>query len=257
MTKKLSKEVWLSRFKKIHGDKYDYSLFMDDSFEYKGKDFKIPIICNKKDVNGDIHGKFYQSPAKHYRLKEGCPKCNSGAKLPFQYKEKIANYVHNEKYNYDWTTYKSSNEPFKIICPIHGEFWQTYGNHVYAKQGCPLCKQSKLEEKIGKALKEHNISFERQKTFPWLKYKRSLYLDFYLPDYNIAIECQGEQHFRPFRFETDDNKLILRKERDKIKLDECHKNGIDILYFSDYNYDASIITDFTQLLRKILSHGQL
>ena len=43
-------------------------------------------------------------------------------------------------------------------------------------------------------LKENNIEFETQKRFKWLGGKS---LDFYLPKYNIAIECQGLQHFRP------------------------------------------------------------
>lgn len=39
-----------------------------------------------------------------------------------------------------------------------------------------------------------NIKYERYKKFSWLKKQN---LDFYLPDYNIAIECQGIQHFEP------------------------------------------------------------
>lgn len=62
-------------------------------------------------------------------------------------------------------------------------------------QGCPFCNESKLEEEMKLFLNKNGIKFERQKTFDWLKNIKSLKLDFYLPDYNTAIECQGIQHF--------------------------------------------------------------
>ena len=43
-------------------------------------------------------------------------------------------------------------------------------------------------------LEDHGIEYVYQKRFPWLGL---LSLDFYLPEYNVAIECQGEQHFVP------------------------------------------------------------
>lgn len=59
-------KIWLERFKRIHGDLYDYS---KSSF---GKvDDKIEIVCKE-------HGSFYQTPHNHANG-EGCPIC--GAKL--------------------------------------------------------------------------------------------------------------------------------------------------------------------------------
>ena len=46
--------------------------------------------------------------------------------------------------------------------------------------------------KIEEYLKSENIKFEKQKKFEWLGRQS---LDFYLPEYNVAIECQGIQHF--------------------------------------------------------------
>lgn len=71
-----------------------------------------------------------------------------------------------------------------------------------------------------------------QKTFEWLKYKSSLYLDFYLPEYNLAIECQGLQHFGIVKkgkrcFENQEEILV----RDKVKYELCKKHGIKVLYF--------------------------
>ena len=46
-----------------------------------------------------------------------------------------------------------------IICPIHGEFWQTPNNHLFGA-GCPTCPQSNPEGKIRHFLIKNNIKFE-------------------------------------------------------------------------------------------------
>ena len=61
--KKLSSNEFIERSKKIHGNKYDYSLV-----DYKNAHTKVKIICSK-------HGVFEQSPNSHYQ-NIGCPKCH-------------------------------------------------------------------------------------------------------------------------------------------------------------------------------------
>lgn len=58
-----------------------------------------------------------------------------------------ANKVHNNKYIYNENDYKNKIKggKFKIICPIHGEFYENYFNHVKLKRGCKTCMK---EEKI-------------------------------------------------------------------------------------------------------------
>lgn len=82
-------------------------------------------------------------------------------------------------------------------------------------------------------LQKNNIVFEQEKTFEWLRYKNLLKLDYYLPELNIAIECQGEQHF-----DIDSrygNEILLF--RDKLKKDLCDKHGVKIIYFSRFNHE--------------------
>ena len=73
------------------------------------------------------------------------------------------------------------------------------------------------------------IEFEEQKKFDWLG---NLSLDFYLPKYNVAIECQGKQHFGLGGWSKSFN-FIKQNERDKLKNELCNKNGVEILYFTD------------------------
>lgn len=59
----IGNEVFISRSKKVHGNKYDYSLV-----NYKNYESKVKIIC-------PIHGVFEQSPYAHMRG-QGCPVCS-------------------------------------------------------------------------------------------------------------------------------------------------------------------------------------
>lgn len=52
-------------------------------------------------------------------------------------------------------------------------------------------------------------------------------LDFYLPDYNIAIEYQGEQHFLKDNFFKNLEKNLIRDEKKYLK---CTNEKIKIIY---------------------------
>ena len=98
-----------------------------------------------------------------------------------------------------------------------------------------------MEENIGVELDKLNIMIERQKTFPWLKYKRHLYLDFYLPEYNIAIEVQGDQHYLPIKRFGGIDGYKLRYNRDATKEKLCKEHDIEIYYITKKNYNINDI----------------
>lgn len=69
-----------------------------------------------------------------------------------------ARLVHGNKYDYSKVEYVNYKTKVCIICPIHGEFWQTPNDHL-SKKGCPSCggtKRLTLEEFIAKANDIHN-----------------------------------------------------------------------------------------------------
>ncbi len=59
---------FIKKSKKIHGEKYNYSLV-----DYKNKSIKVKIICKK-------HGIFEQIPHNHLWEMSGCPKCSKSQK---------------------------------------------------------------------------------------------------------------------------------------------------------------------------------
>lgn len=96
-------------------------------------------------------------------------------------------------------------------------------------KGCPKCKKtkSKGEEKIQQYLDDNKIEYIAQKTFLPDGKKYYYRFDFYLPKYNMAIEYQGEQHFRDNGFAREGLKVV--QEKDNIKREYCQKNNISLL----------------------------
>lgn len=222
-----------------HTIKYDYS-----KVSFRRGTEKVCIIC-------PIHGEFWQTA--HYHQNGGnCPKCVGGVKLSKEAFIEKAIQVHKEKYDYSKVDYKNYSTKVCIICPEHGEFWQTPNSHLFGA-GCPTCPQSYLEGELRQFLIRNNIAFEQERGFEWLRYKKKLFLDFYLPEYRIAIECQGKQHFAPvdlFGGEEFFEKTLIR---DRIKNDLCRKHGITLLYFSNaaIDYPYPVIDNYAALLEEI------
>lgn len=164
----------------------------------------------------------------------GCPYCIHHIKTNKEFIGELQNLFGN-KLIYDKINYVNARTAVTVICPKHGEFYKT-PNKLLRCQGCPKCKVSKLENIVMNELISKNIIFEAQKRFDWLG-KQSL--DFYLPQYNIAIECQGEQHFHQVYFNgktegVEERNLFKNiKKRDKEKFEKCKMNNINILYFID------------------------
>ena len=143
--------------------------------------------------------------------------------------------IHKDKYDYSEVKYVDSHTKVTLLCPIHGEFKQMPYTHLKGC-GCQKCKSSHLEREIRILLEENNVEYEEQKTFEWLKLKKQQYLDFYLPQYKTAIECQGEHHFQKSGWGRGDNgKIVLERDLNKQKL--CKEHGIKIAYYSNLEID--------------------
>ena len=245
--KRLTREQFIGKSQKVHGNKYDYS-----KVEYINNRTKVCIIC-------PIHGEFWQTPAMHLQG-QGCSKCK-GNKLSMRQLSNVDEFIekakklHGDRYDYSRVTYVNGSTEVRIVCPIHGEFLQTPNSHLQG-HGCPNCQNSILENNISNLLKIEHIEYEEKKCFKWLGKQ---HLDFYLPEYNIGIECQGEQHFISKEHFGGDIGLNTRKKLDKKKYDLCCENGIKIIYYTDNlkrkkMFDENIIHNNNDLI-KIINNG--
>lgn len=223
---KIKTEEFILKANEIHGDKYDYS-----NVQYVSSLKKVLIGCKE-------HGLFSQRPNDHLNGK-GCPLC--GIKKCSEKRKKTtedfineAIIVHGNRYDYSKVKYGGYHNNVEIICNKHGSFFQKPSKHLMG-QGCPICKASSLENKVRKILSENKIEFNEQKKFKWLKNKQLLTLDFFLPQYNIAIECQGEQHYKPIKFFGGFERFLDDKNRDMVKYNLCNKHNINVLYVNKDN----------------------
>ena len=236
--KTLSKEQFIEKANIVHNNKYDYTNSVFISTKHK-----VNILCEK-------HGEFIQSASSHLQG-HGCPKCalEETSKRLLDTKETFitkARKIHGDKYDYSKVEYVNSQTKVCIICPIHGEFWQKPNYHLCG-YGCKTCNESHLEKEINDFLIENNINFERQKRFDWLGLQS---LDFYLPDYNIAIECQGIQHFEPIDFFGGINEFEKTIKRDIVKKQLCYQNDIKLIYYTNIE-NKNIITNKNDILNII------
>lgn len=131
---RVTKEIFIERARKVHGDKYDYSLV-----EYVKDSVNVTIICK-------IHGPFSQR-ASHHLNGNGCKRCSCGKHLKLTKEEFIARSLvtHGNKYDYSLVEYEHSNAYVDIICPIHGVFRQKPKHHM-RKTGCSLCGNTRCSE---------------------------------------------------------------------------------------------------------------
>ena len=148
---------------------------------------------------------------------------------------------HGDLYDYSLTKYKSYNDFVDIICKKHGIFKQKPSIHL-SGCGCQKCNNSIGETLIENYLIEKEIKYEKQYTFDDCFYKKKLLFDFYLLDYNICIEYDGEFHYKDLGF----NDLESQKIKDNIKNEYCSKKNIHLLRIPYFNREMikDIINNF-------------
>lgn len=221
-TTRMTLEEFTRRSKEKFGDDaFDYSKVV-----YKNNRTKVILTCKKC-------GYVFEQEPLHHLNGIGCPKCNHQIKFTTEYFIERAKEKHGDLYDYSKVDVKDGRTPVLIHCNRCGQdFWQSPCYHLKG-HGCRKCSRSHLEENMAAALKENNIQYEEQKMFDWMGTQR---LDFYLPDYNIAIECQGGQHLISVERFGGIETLKYTLDCDKRKYNACKEHGIKIIYFTNFTH---------------------
>ena len=100
--------IVLEEFKKVHGNKYDYS-----KVKYNGTDSKVEIICPE-------HGSFFQTPYEH-KKGSGCPYCFEFYKTNEDFISS-AKKVHGDKYDYSKVNFLNVRDKVDDIFNSIGDF---------------------------------------------------------------------------------------------------------------------------------------
>lgn len=96
-------------------------------------------------------------------------------------------------------------------------------------RSCGCNKRSKHEEWTKDILEKHNIEFTQEYRFQDCRNQFPLPFDFYLPEHNICIECQGQQHYISVEHFGGDEGFERRKQNDEIKKRYCKNHNIFLL----------------------------
>jgi very-short-patch-repair endonuclease len=180
-------------------------LYKYEKVNYINSNTNVLITCKK-------HNDFTQLPSHHLRG-SGCPKCGDeqvGIKSRITQEEfiKQSNIIHNNKYDYSKTKVQGSHKYLTVICPTHREWDVLQTNHL-SGYGCPKCLH-KAEGRICEYILKKNILIREFK----IESKR---YDFFLPDFNLIIERDGEQHYKDIQIRGAAIKVKAQQTNDRLK----------------------------------------
>ena len=221
--------IFIEKARQIHNDKYDYS-----KVNYVNSRTKVCIIC-------PTHGEFWQTPHNHLKG-YGCAECGKEkSHLPkittedFVSKSKER---HGNKYDYSKAYYKTWDAKVCIICPEHGEFWQTPSNHINGS-GCPKCanekrknallKDTKLFVDVATLVHDGKPEDEIVSLFSEIEHQQhnreilnGMEIDIFIPPLKLGIEYNGlrwhsEEFGKDHRYHLD-------------KLNKCNEKGIKLIH---------------------------
>ena len=159
---------------------------------------------------------------------------------------------------------RNINPFYKYIAPTKERKWsqvvweiecRTCGKHYYETPNelisekrthginpCDCYKKFSIGvQKICQILTDNQITFEQEKTFDTCVSLKGFLLpfDFYLPDYDVLIEYDGEQHYKCC-FGQDENKLLKQQENDNIKNEWCKNNNKTLIRIPYYHKHITI-----------------
>ena len=242
---------WIKNARAVHGEKYEY----DESRPPRVVSDHIRFKC-------PTHGWQETRYDCHVLQGCGCALCAGVQnKLPAEERKQIWIKKCRErfpgKFSYRNVVYVNNDTPVKIYCKEHHiTFETTPDTHLRGSGACPLCTKSVGEVEIFKWLSEHAIPFETQKVIPnenMFCKRHYLTVDFYLPDLNLIIEMNGEQHYQYVEhFHTKDWTLEDQQIRDDTLRAYCKTHKISLL---EIKYDK--IGKIPQILAKaIKKHGR-
>lgn len=221
INKEKEKNKFIIKANKIHNNKYNYDLV-----NYINNKTKVKIICPK-------HGAFFQTPDKHLHG-NGCSKCIGRNRTTEETIKDIEN-MYPSMYDLSKFKYINSTTNGKICCKKHNYWFEDNYHKLMTSTNRRCCAkewQSNPNLYIKEMLDKYKIKNFTEYSFDDCKNINKLLFDFYLPDYNIVIEYQGEWHYNDYI-----NNLKIQQKRDQIKRDYCKEKGIKEIEIPYWDFD--------------------
>lgn len=206
---------FISASKRVHGEKYDYSLVL-----YQGSSKPVDIVCL-------THGVFRQTPNAH-ALGRGCPHCRYvtlGKKFIKTNEQFLidAKRVWGDTFDYKDVVYKGASKKISFTCKQHGlSVTQTPTDHLQKWNPCPKCNHMKSapEDAIAAFLSRFTTVVQRDRTLIAPKE-----IDIYLPEHKLAVEYCGM--YWHSHGDKDDERKNKRRHAEKHNL--CAEHGVRLI----------------------------
>lgn len=138
----------------------------------------------------------YMSTVHAFEKTPYCTHCHNTNKNQDinDFKRQLKSLVGNE---YSVLEYNGNKDYAYIRHNICGYEYPVTPHNFKRGKRCPKCNESHGERIIARVLNSLSIKYETQKKFDDLYVEKRLSYDFYLPEYKMLIEYQGEQHYYP------------------------------------------------------------
>ena len=197
------------------------------SKEYKNVGTPILLKCPNGHVSEIIFSNFMRG--------SGCSCCANNKRHDYEYVKKE---IEKEGYKLISSEYINGATKIEMMCD-EGHVFQMRWNNFQQGQRCPICqKPSKGEQRVEEILNKYSIPFETQYRYDDCRDVKPLPFDFYLPQYNLIIEFDGEQHFDiKHCFGNNDDDFWTTIIHDAIKNQYCEDNNINILRIPYWEID--------------------
>ena len=176
-----------------------------------------------------------------------CPKCSNNC--PEQAKQNLIELLKNNNHVLKSTYVNTETKVLIDFNCGHESHWIRPNDYKKGNR-CPLCK-NKGEAALHKLIQGMNYIVETQKTYNDLKDKQLLRYDFYLPEFNLLIELDGDHHREAIIYKSKNiaiSNLEDRIRKDKIKDDYAINNNINLLRI-EYNNGKVDIQKWEQLIK--------
>jgi hypothetical protein len=139
--------------------------------------------------------------------------------------------LHNTIDILEYTDYSS---PILSKCRICGHEWETHGVILTQGHRCPYCSKSNFALAVSSLLDSWGYKYKDEFWYTGCRDILPLPFDFYLSDFNILIEADGEGHYIPIRRGTmtdEETSIMFEKIKlhDEIKTNYCKENNIPLI----------------------------
>lgn len=236
MPKIITTEEFSSRIENLYGDEYVLVT------PYRGRHKSIQVRHNCGHILTVEAGSFIggHSHCKYCRT-------SNRRKGDSEFKKEVFKLVGDEYRNV--TPYKTAKEKLCMYHSVCGKSYYVTPDNFLRGRRCPYCNQSRGESLIMEVLDHYKVKYFYNFKYPGLP--NGLHFDFYLPDYRVAIEYDGKQHYQSVDFMGGLNKYYKQVYYDTYKQKFCDNTGIKLITMSykykDYESISLVLTSALNL----------